>query len=116
MDIRFEQKMQGRTKHNISALSAYEESTFLLSGNSRLFNQCSLEIPINGSFSPFLLMPCCVPQSPQGSCVSFCPHLPRSLVSDGVGQRQMEDQFREVQEPFPPKDGKHSGLTPCFQT
>lgn len=80
VDVRFEQKTQGRTKPNVSVLSPYEESTFLLSGNSCLFNQCSLEIPINESFSPFLLMPCCVPQSPQGSCLSFCPHLPWSLV------------------------------------
>lgn len=38
---------------------------FLLSGSFCLYNQCSLETPINESFPPFLHTPCCLPQSPR---------------------------------------------------
>lgn len=79
---------------------------FLLSGNFCLFNRCSLEMPVNEFFSPFLHMTCCLPQSSQGSGVSLSPHLPWSVIIDMVRVKgESKISTGKSGSPFLPKMG-----------
>lgn len=56
------------------------------------------------------------PSLPEFLCFSLSALGSECGHRNGTGEGWVEDQYRKVREPFPPKDGKCSGFPPCLQT